>query len=177
MSEDQSIAVICVGATLSPFVKGLVTREVVSVSYITNNACDFQIHHADPSKQLTYHLEFTNIIEQKAKRSIDSLAVFETLGKFFEFYNPLHLSTLNYLISKYATNVNPTNKNLTSLWKEITKTIFDEENILPVFDTNRVLHVKEGEVEIPVRQCVLSKEIRENGEEGEKSGKKKEKEK
>ncbi|MHA1115896.1 MAG: helix-hairpin-helix domain-containing protein, partial [Candidatus Heimdallarchaeaceae archaeon] len=110
---------------------------------------------ADPSKILDYHLEFINIISQKAKRSMESVSVFETLGQFFEFYNPLHLSTLNYLFSKYATNVKQQAKNLTEVWKNISKIIFEKEFIYPLFDEIRQIHVKEGDIEIPVRQLLL----------------------
>lgn len=155
MPNHEEIAIINVGYKISPFLEEVINREDFSFSIITNNSSDFQIHHADPSKVLNYHLEFTNVIAMKARKSIESLGIFETLGQYFEFYNPLHLSTLNYLISKFATEIKPEHKNYLKTWKEITKSIFDEETIFPLFEEIRVLHVKEGDVEIPVRQYIM----------------------
>ncbi len=159
MSSEQEIAIICVGCRVSPFLEEILNKEIIPFSIITNNSLDFQIHHADPSKILNYSLEFTNVIEIIAKQSMDSLAVFETLGQFFEFYNPLHLSTLNYLISKYATNVKPETKDYLTAWKQISKAIFEDEFIFPLFEETRILHIKEGDVEVPVRQFLVSNEL------------------
>ncbi|MFW9852360.1 MAG: C2H2-type zinc finger protein [Candidatus Thorarchaeota archaeon] len=159
MSSEQEIAIICVGCRASPFLEEILNKEIIPFSIITNNSLDFQIHHADPSKILNYSLEFTNVIEIIAKQSMDSLAVFETLGQFFEFYNPLHLSTLNYLISKYATKVKPETKEYLTAWKQISNAIFEEEFIFPLFEETRILHVKEGDVEVPVRQFLISNEL------------------
>ncbi|MCE7749393.1 MAG: hypothetical protein GPJ51_13465 [Candidatus Heimdallarchaeota archaeon] len=159
MSSEHDIAIICVGYRDSPFTKEIIQNDIIPYSIIANNSSDFQIHHADPSKILFYSLEFTKIIEIIAKKSMDSLAVFETLGQFFEFYNPLHLSTLNYLISKYATSIKPKNKEYMQAWKNITTTIFDREFIYPLFEESRIFHIKEGEVEIPVRQFLISSEL------------------
>ncbi|UJG41819.1 MAG: hypothetical protein K9W45_04990 [Candidatus Heimdallarchaeum aukensis] len=155
MSSNQEVVVISIGSKLHPFLSAMIERDDIAVTYITNTVCDFSIYHADPSKILDYHLEFINIISQKAKRSMESVSVFETLGQFFEFYNPLHLSTLNYLFSKYATNVKQQAKNLTEVWKNISKIIFEKEFIYPLFDEIRQIHVKEGDIEIPVRQLLL----------------------
>ncbi|MHA1867880.1 MAG: helix-hairpin-helix domain-containing protein [Candidatus Heimdallarchaeaceae archaeon] len=155
MSSNQEVVVISIGSKLHPFLYAMIERDDIAVTYITNTVCDFSIYHADPSKILDYHLEFINIISQKAKRSMESVNVFETLGQFFEFYNPLHLSTLNYLFSKYATNVKQQTKNLTEVWKNISKIIFEKEFIYPLFDEIRQIHVKEGDIEIPVRQLLL----------------------
>ncbi|MHA1684929.1 MAG: PCI domain-containing protein [Candidatus Heimdallarchaeaceae archaeon] len=157
MPNHEEIAIINVGYKVSPFLEEVINREDFSFSIITNNSSDFQIHHADPSKVLNYHLEFTNVIAIKARKSIESLGIFETLGQYFEFYNPLHLSTLNFLISKFATEIKPEHKNYLKTWKEITKSIFSDETILPLFEEIRVLHVKEGDVEIPVRQYIMTK--------------------
>ncbi|MHA1514476.1 MAG: PCI domain-containing protein [Candidatus Heimdallarchaeaceae archaeon] len=159
MSSEHDIAIISVGYKDSPFTKEILQNDIIPYSIIANNSSDFQIHHADPSKILFYSLEFTKIIEIIAKKSMDSLAVFETLGQFFEFYNPLHLSTLNYLISKYATSIKPKNKEYMQAWKNITTTIFDSEFIYPLFEESRIFHIKEGEVEIPVRQFLISSEL------------------
>jgi hypothetical protein len=159
MSSEQEIAIICVGCRVSPFLEEILNKEIIPFSIITNNSLDFQIHHADPSKILNYSLEFTNVIEIIAKQSMDSLAVFETLGQFFEFYNPLHLSTLNYLISKYATKVKPETKGYLNSWKQISNAIFEDEFIFPLFEETRILHVKEGDVEVPVRQFLISNEL------------------
>lgn len=159
MSSEHDIAIISVGYRDSPFTKEILQKHIIPYSIIANNSSDFQIHHADPSKILFYSLEFTKIIEIIAKKSMDSLAVFETLGQFFEFYNPLHLSTLNYLISKYATSIKPKNKEYMKAWKNITTTIFDSEFIYPLFEESRIFHIKEGEVEIPVRQFLISSEL------------------
>ena len=159
MSSEHDIAIISVGYRDSPFTKEIIQNDIIPYSIIANNSSDFQIHHADPSKILFYSLEFTKIIEIIAKKSMDSLAVFETLGQFFEFYNPLHLSTLNYLISKYATSIKPENKEYMKAWKNITTTIFDSEFIYPLFEESRIFHIKEGEVEIPVRQFLISSEL------------------
>ncbi|MHA1217130.1 MAG: PCI domain-containing protein [Candidatus Heimdallarchaeaceae archaeon] len=159
MSSEHDIAIISVGYRDSPFTKEILQNDIIPYSIIANNSSDFQIHHADPSKILFYSLEFTKIIEIIAKKSMDSLAVFETLGQFFEFYNPLHLSTLNYLISKYATSIKPKNKEYMQAWKNITTTIFDSEFIYPLFEESRIFHIKEGEVEIPVRQFLISSEL------------------
>ena len=159
MSSEHEIAIITVGYKSSPFIEQVIDKENIPFSIVTNNGSDFQIHHADPTKILNYSLEFTNIIETIAKKSMDSLAVFETLGQFFEFYNPLHLSTLNYLISKYATNIKPENNNYLKAWKQITNAIFEEEFIFPLFEETRILHIREGEVEVPVRQFLISNEL------------------
>ena len=175
MAEQKEAAIVVAGYKISPFIRNLLEKDF-STTILTNNTLDFQIHHADPSKILNYHLEFSNIVEIKAKKSIESLTIFETLGKFFEFYNPLKLTTLNYLISRYFTAINPTSKNLAETWSEITKAIFDEEFIFPLFDSSRIIHVKEGDVEIPVRQYIMTKElesIKENGKEKQKEKKKK----
>ncbi|MHA1400729.1 MAG: helix-hairpin-helix domain-containing protein [Candidatus Heimdallarchaeaceae archaeon] len=158
MSSKQEIVIINIGPRLSPFLTKMIEKGTISSTYITNNACDFSIHHADPSKELDYHLEFTNLITLKAKKGIESVAVFETLGQFFEFYNPLHLSTLNFLFSKFATTIKNQTKNLTEVWKTISNSIFDENFVYPLFDEVRSIHVKEGDVEIPVRQLILSYE-------------------
>lgn len=159
MSSEHEIAIISVGYTNSPLIEEILQNEIIPFSIIANNSCDFQIHHADPSKILNYSLEFTNTIEIIAKNSMDSLTVFETLGQFFDFYNPLRLSTLNYLISKYATNIKPENKDYLKAWKQITYAIFEEDYIFPLFEETRIVHIKEGDVEVPVRQFLISKEI------------------
>ena len=164
MSSEHDIAIISVGYRDSPFTKEIIQNDIIPYSIVANNSSDFQIHHADPSKILLYSLEFTNIIEIIAKKSMDSLAVFETLGQFFEFYNPLHLSTLNYLISKYATSIKPKKKGYMQAWKNITTAIFDSEFIYPLFEESRIFHIKEGEVEIPVRQFLISSELEEQKE-------------
>lgn len=164
MSSEHDIAIISVGYRDSPFTKEIIQNDIIPYSIIANNSSDFQIHHADPSKILFYSLEFTKIIEIIAKKSMDSLAVFETLGQFFEFYNPLHLSTLNYLISKYATSIKPKNKEYMQAWKNITTAIFNREFIYPLFEESRIFHIKEGEVEIPVRQFLISSELEKNKE-------------
>ena len=161
MSSEHEIAIISVGYTNSPLIEEILQNEIIPFSMITNNSCDFQIHHADPSKVLNYSLEFTNIIEFIAKSSMDSLAAFETLGQFFEFYNPLRLSTLNYLISKYATTIKPDIKEYLKSWKQITNAIFEKEYIFPLFEETRIMHIKAGDVEVPVRQFLISKEIEE----------------
>jgi hypothetical protein len=158
MSSEHDIAIISVGYRNSPFTEEILKTDIIPYSIIANNSSDFQIHHADPSKILFYSLEFTKIIESIAKKSMDSLAVFETLGQFFEFYNPLHLSTLNYLISKYATSIKPENKDYRQAWKNISEAIFEEEFIYPLFQESRIFHIKEGDVEIPVRQFLMSSE-------------------
>ena len=159
MSSEHDIAIISVGYRNSPFTEEILKTDIIPYSIIANNSSDFQIHHADPSKILFYSLEFTKIIETIAKKSMDSLAVFETLGQFFEFYNPLHLSTLNYLISKYATSIKPENKEYMQAWKNISETIFEQEFIYPLFQESRIFHIKEGDVEIPVRKFLMSSEI------------------
>ncbi|MHA1954397.1 MAG: hypothetical protein ACW96U_10685 [Candidatus Heimdallarchaeaceae archaeon] len=159
MSSEHEIAIISVGYTNSPLIEEILQNEIIPFSIIANNSCDFQIHHADPSKVLNYSLEFTNAIEIIAKNSMDSLAVFETLGQFFDFYNPLRLSTLNYLISKYATSIKPENKDYLKAWKQITSAIFEDDYIFPLFEEIRIVHIKEGDVEVPVRQFIISKEI------------------
>ncbi|MHA2255296.1 MAG: hypothetical protein ACXAAM_04425 [Candidatus Heimdallarchaeaceae archaeon] len=159
MSSEHEIAIISVGYTNSPLIEEILQNEIIPFSIIANNSCDFQIHHADPSKVLNYSLEFTNAIEIIAKNSMDSLAVFETLGQFFDFYNPLRLSTLNYLISKYATSIKPENKDYLKAWKQITSAIFEDDYIFPLFEETRIVHIKEGDVEVPVRQFIISKEI------------------
>ncbi len=159
MSSEHEIAIITVGYKSSPFIEQIIDKENIPFSIVANNGSDFQIHHADPTKILNYSLEFTNIIETIAKKSMDSLAVFETLGQFFEFYNPLHLSTLNYLISKYATNIKPENTNYLEAWKQITNAIFDEEFIFPLFEETRIFHIREGDVELPVRQFLISNKL------------------
>ncbi|MCE7742614.1 MAG: hypothetical protein GOP50_09160 [Candidatus Heimdallarchaeota archaeon] len=159
MSSEHNIAIITVGYKNSPFVREVLRNEIIPYSVIANNSSDFQIHHADPSKILYYSLEFTNLIEMIAQKSMDSLAVFETLGQFFEFYNPLHLSTLNYLISKYATSIKPEVQDYRNAWKEITTAIFDEVFIYPLFEESRIFHLKQGEVEVPVRQFLISETL------------------
>ncbi len=159
MSSEHEIAILTVGHKPSPFIEQVIQEENIPFSIVANNGSDFQIHHADPTKILNYSLEFTNIIESIAKKSMDSLAIFETLGQFFEFYNPLHLSTLNYLISKYATSIKPNNKNYLNAWKQITTAIFEDEFIYPLFEETRILHIREGEVEVPVRQFLISNEL------------------
>ena len=159
MSSEHEIAIISVGYTNSPLIEEILQSEIIPFSIIANNTCDFRIHHADPSKVLNYSLEFTNTIETIAKNSMDSLAVFETLGQFFDFYNPLHLSTLNYLISKYATSIKPENKDYLKAWKQITNAIFEDAYIFPLFEEIRIIHLKEGDVEVPVRQFLISKKI------------------
>lgn len=171
MSSEHNIAIISVGFRESPFTKEILQNDIIPYSIIANNSSDFQIHHADPSKILFYSLEFTKIIEIIAKKSMDSLAVFETLGQFFEFYNPLHLSTLNYLISKYATSIKPKNEEYMKAWKNITTTIFDNEFIYPLFEKSRIFHIKEGEVEIPVRQFLISSELERQKENSKNSNK------
>ncbi|MHA1446290.1 MAG: PCI domain-containing protein [Candidatus Heimdallarchaeaceae archaeon] len=171
MSSEHDIAIISVGYRDSPFTKEILQNDIIPYSIIANNSSDFQIHHADPSKILFYSLEFTKIIEIIAKKSMDSLAVFETLGQFFEFYNPLHLSTLNYLISKYATSIKPKNKEYMQAWKNITTTIFDSEFIYPLFEESRIFHIKEGEVEIPVRQFLISSEFEKKKEKSKNNNK------
>ncbi len=146
MSSEHEIAIISVGYTNSPLVEEILQSEIIPFSIIANNTCDFHIHHADPSKVLNYSFEFTNTIETIAKNSMDSLAVFETLGQFFDFYNPLRLSTLNYLISKYATSIKPESKDYLRSWKQITNAIFEEEYIFPLFEEIRIIHLKVGDV-------------------------------
>nr|MDO8083810.1 hypothetical protein [Candidatus Sigynarchaeum springense] len=127
---------------------------------------DFQLYHPDPAKASTYRLEFTNLLEIKARNHIESLSIFETLGKFLEFYNPLKISTLNYLITKYMTSLNPSLKGLMATWEETVKTIFDGNSMLPLFEEGRVLHVKVDDVEIPVRQYIITKENEKKKENG-----------
>ncbi len=159
MSTEQEIAIILTGYRVSPFVREVLHKEDIAFTIIGNNSCDFQIHHADPSKILNYSLEFSNVIEIKAQKSMDSLAVFEALGQFFDFYNPLHLSTLNYLISKFATSTKTEDLKYVEAWKKISTAIFEDEFILPLFSETRIVHIKEGDVEIPVRQFLISTEI------------------
>ncbi|MHA1198049.1 MAG: PCI domain-containing protein [Candidatus Heimdallarchaeaceae archaeon] len=159
MSSEHNIAIITVGYKNSPFVKEVLRNEIIPYSIVANNTSDFAIHHADPSKILYYSLEFTNLIEMIAQKSMDSLAVFETLGQFFEFYNPLNLSTLNYLISKYATSIKPEVQEYRKAWKEITTSIFDEIFIYPLFEESRIFHLKQGAVEVPVRQFLISETL------------------
>ncbi|MHA1418331.1 MAG: PCI domain-containing protein, partial [Candidatus Heimdallarchaeaceae archaeon] len=159
MSTEQEIAIILAGYRVSPFIREALHKEDIAFTIIANNTSDFQIHHADPSKILNCSLEFSNTIEIKAQKNMDSLAVFETLGQFFDFYNPLHLSTLNYLISKFATSTKTEDTKYVDAWKEISTAIFDDEFILPLFSETRIIHVKEGDVEIPVRQFLISTEI------------------
>jgi len=159
MQTEQEIAIILAGYRVSPFIKAVLHREDIAFTTIANNSCDFQIHHADPSKILNYSLEFSNTIEIKAQKSMDSLAVFEALGQFFDFYNPLHLSTLNYLISKFATSIKTEDIKYVDAWKEISTAIFEDDFILPLFSETRIIHIKEGDVEIPVRQFLISTEI------------------
>lgn len=164
MSSEHNIAIITVGYKNSPFVREVLRNEIIPYSIVANNTSDFQIHHADPSKILYYSLEFTNLIEMLAKKSMDSLAVFETLGQFFEFYNPLHLSTLNYLISKYATSIKPEVNDYRDAWTQITTAIFDEAFIYPLFEETRIFHIKQGAVEVPVRQFLIAENLeREKG--------------
>ena len=159
MSTDQEIAIILAGYRVSPFVREVLHKEDIAFTIIANNSSDFKIHHADPSKILNYSLEFSNTIEIKSQKSMDSLAVFETLGQFFDFYNPLHLSTLNYLISKLATSTKSENIKYVDAWKKICTAIFEDEFILPLFSETRIIHIKEGDVEIPARQFLISTEI------------------
>ncbi|MBY9001359.1 MAG: hypothetical protein KGD64_10615 [Candidatus Heimdallarchaeota archaeon] len=159
MSTVQEIAIILTGYRVNPFLREILHKENIAFTIIGNNSSDFQIHHADPSKTLNYSLEFSNVIEIKAKKSMDSLAVFETLGQFFDFYNPLHLSTLNYLISKYATSIKPATTKYIDAWKEITTAIFEDNFILPLFSETRFVHLKDGAVEVPVRQFLISTEL------------------
>ncbi len=159
MSSEQEIAVVNVGFRTSPFVEQLLHKGDIALSMIANNSSDFLIHHSDPSKILRYHIEFTSLIEIKAKLNIESLGVFEALGQYFDFYNPLQLSTLNYLISRFATDIKQGNDNYLKAWREITKAVFDEDFIFPIFDEIRILHMKNGDVEIPVRQFLIGKEI------------------
>ncbi|MFX0095090.1 MAG: hypothetical protein ACFFBD_25370, partial [Candidatus Hodarchaeota archaeon] len=167
MSKKLEIAIIFVGHRISPFIETLIEKEDIAYFIATNNSADFNIHHADPSKALNYNLEFTNVIELKSRKAIDSVLTFETLGQFFDFYNPLRLSTINYLISRYATTIKPEHKKYLAAWKQITTSLFDEEDILPLFEEIRVLHIKEDNLEVPVRQYILLKDIeaRKNGKE------------
>ncbi|MHA1201039.1 MAG: PCI domain-containing protein [Candidatus Heimdallarchaeaceae archaeon] len=164
MSTEQEIAIILTGYRVSPFVREILHKEDIAFTIIGNNSCDFQIHHADPSKILNYSLEFSNAIEIKAQKSMDSLAVFEALGQFFDFYNPLHLSTLNYLISKFATSTKTEDLKYVEAWKNISTAIFEDEFILPLFSETRIIHLKEGDIEIPVRQFLISTEIEQKKE-------------
>ena len=159
MSTEQEIAIILAGYRVSPFVRKVLHKEDIAFTIIANNSSDFQIHHADPSKILNYSLEFSNTIEIKAQKSMDSLAVFETLGQFLDFYNPLHLSTLNYLISKFTTSTKTEDIKYVDAWKKICTAIFEDEFILPLFSETRIIHIKEGDVEIPARQFLISTEI------------------
>ncbi|MFX0064284.1 MAG: PCI domain-containing protein, partial [Candidatus Hermodarchaeota archaeon] len=168
MSKNQEIAIIIVGYKISPFIEHLIEKEDIACSFVTNNSSDFQIHHPDPSKMLNCNLEFTNLIELKSKKSIDSVATFETLGQLFDFYNPLRLSTINYLISRYTTMIKEPNKDYLAAWKEITNTLFDEEVIYPLFEETRTLHIKEDNLEVPIRQYMILKELELKKEEKEK---------
>ncbi|MFX1250309.1 MAG: hypothetical protein ACFFCZ_01680, partial [Promethearchaeota archaeon] len=159
MSKNQEIAIIIVGYKISPFIEHLIEKEDIACSFVTNNSSDFQIHHPDPSKMLNCNLEFTNLIELKSKKSIDSVATFETLGQLFDFYNPLRLSTINYLISRYTTMIKEPNKDYLAAWKEITNTLFDEEAIYPLFEETRILHIKADNLEVPIRQYIIMKEL------------------
>ncbi|MCK5305028.1 MAG: hypothetical protein KAJ72_07245, partial [Candidatus Heimdallarchaeota archaeon] len=159
MSTEQEIAIILAGYRISPFLREVLHKEDIAFTIIANNSSDFKIHHADPSKILNYSLEFSNTIEIKAQKSMDSLAVFETLGQFFDFYNPLHLSTLNYLISKFTTSTKTEDIKYVDAWKKICTAIFEDEFILPLFSETRIIHIKEGDVEIPSRQFLISTEI------------------
>ncbi len=159
MSTEHEIAIILAGYRVSPFVREVLHKEDIAFTIIANNSSDFQIHHADPSKILNYSLEFSNTIEIKAQKSMDSLAVFETLGQFFDFYNPLRLSTLNYLISKFTTSTKTEDIKYVDAWKKICTAIFEDEFILPLFSETRIIHIKEGDVEIPARQFLISTEI------------------
>ncbi len=176
MSSEHEIAIITVGYKNSPFVEEVLRNEIIPYSIIANNTSDFQIHHADPSKILHYSLEFTNLIEMIAKKSMDSLAVFETLGQFFDFYNPLQLSTLNYLISKYATSIKPEIKDYRKAWKQITSAIFNEVFIYPLFEETRIFHIKKGAVEVPVRQFLISEDLERKKENSKNNNKQKEQE-
>jgi hypothetical protein len=158
MPPQNELAIIVLGHKQSPFVKSIVDRDDLPVTWICSNVLDFQLYHADPAKISTYHLEFTNLLEIKARTHIESLSIFETLGKFLEFYNPLKISTLNYLITKYITSLNPSYKGLLATWNETVKTIFDGNSMLPLFEEGRVLHVKVDGVEIPARQYIITKE-------------------
>ncbi|NMC07181.1 MAG: hypothetical protein GYA24_18335 [Candidatus Lokiarchaeota archaeon] len=158
--------IIVIGHKQSPLVKYIIDRDDVPVNWICGNLLDFQVHHADPSKETTYHIEFTNILEQKARNYIESLAIFETLGKFLDFYNPLKLSTLNYLMTRYITSINPSFKGLLATWQEAVKTIFGGETILPLFEESRVLHIKMDGIEIPVRQFIIAHEADQREENG-----------
>ncbi|MFX1536956.1 MAG: PCI domain-containing protein, partial [Promethearchaeota archaeon] len=171
MSKNQEIAIIIVGYKISPLIEHLIEKEDIACSIVTNNSSDFQIHHTDPSKTLNYNLEFTNLIELKSKKSIDSVSTFETLGQLFDFYNPLRLSTINYLISRYTTMIKVPNKDYLAAWKDITNTLFDEEYIYPLFEETRTLHIKEDNLEVPIRQYIILKELELKKEEKEKNNK------
>nr|MDO8119539.1 hypothetical protein [Candidatus Sigynarchaeota archaeon] len=166
MSQQRELAIIVLGHKQSPFVKAIIDRDDIPVTWICSNVLDFQLYHPDPAKASTYRLEFTNLLEIKARNHIESLSIFETLGKFLEFYNPLKISTLNYLITKYMTSLNPSLKGLMATWEETVKTIFDGNSMLPLFEEGRVLHVKVDDVEIPVRQYIITKENEKKKENG-----------
>jgi hypothetical protein len=166
MLPQNDLVIIVLGHKQSPFVESIVDRDDIPVVWICSNVLDFQLYHADPAKSSTYHLEFTNLLELKARNYIESFSIFETLGKFLEFYNPLKISTLNYLITKYITSLNPSLKGLLATWMETVKTIFDGNSILPLFEEGRVLHVKLDDVEIPARQYIITKESEKKKENG-----------
>ncbi len=166
MPPQKELVIIVLGHKQSPFVKAIIDRDDIPVTWICSNVLDFQLYHPDPAKSSTYHLEFTNLLELKAKNYIESFNIFETLGKFLEFYNPLKISTLNYLITKYITSLNPSLKGLLATWNETVKTIFDGNSMLPLFEEGRVLHVKVDGVEIPARQYLITKESEKKKENG-----------
>ncbi|MBN2152353.1 MAG: hypothetical protein JW839_12955 [Candidatus Lokiarchaeota archaeon] len=166
MLTQNELVIVVLGHKPSPLVRYIVDRDDIPVTWICSNLLDFQLYHADPTKASTYHIEFTNLLELRARNQIESLDIFETLGKFLEFYNPLKISTLNYLITKYVTSINPSLKGLHATWDETVRTIFDGNSILPLFEESRVLHVKVDGVEIPVRQYVITKENEKRKENG-----------
>lgn len=159
MSGKTDIAVVIAGHRQSPLATYMIESRVVRARFVTGNVLDFSIHHADPKKLLHYHLEFTNLLECRARKSMDSLAIIEKLGQFFEFYNPLKLSTLSYLISKYITSINASNKGFGDTWREVSAAIFNDEFCLPLFEETRILHVKSGDTEVPVRQHVMASDL------------------
>ncbi|MEX2680083.1 MAG: PCI domain-containing protein [Candidatus Sigynarchaeota archaeon] len=166
MPPQKNLVIIVLGHKMSPFVKLIIDRDDIPVTWICSNMLDFQLYHPDPAKAATYRLEFTNLLETRAKNHIESLSIFETLGKFLEFYNPLKISTLNYLITKYMTSLNSSLKGLMGTWEETVKTIFDGNSMLPLFEEGRVLHIKVDGVEIPVRQYIIMKENEKKKENG-----------
>ncbi|MBN2151264.1 MAG: hypothetical protein JW839_07465 [Candidatus Lokiarchaeota archaeon] len=158
MPAQNELVIIIIGHKQSPFIKYIIDRDDIPVTWICSNVLDFQLYHADPAKASTYHLEFTNLLEQKARNYIESLAIFETLGKFLDINNPLSISTLNYLITKYITSINPSLNDLSETWKETVRAFFGDDSILPLFEDGRVIYVKVGGVEVPVRQYIVMEE-------------------